>query len=114
MAFVDDDLAVVADGFAHLAVADEALNHGDVQRPHWAGLAAADSPDLRGIDTQKQGELVHPLLEQRATVNQDESIDPARRHQVGAHHRLSRAGRRHQHAQVVRQHGLHRSLLLGA
>jgi hypothetical protein len=53
MAFVDDDLAVVADGFAHLAIAYEALNHRDVQRSRRARLTAADSPDLGGLDTQK-------------------------------------------------------------
>jgi len=113
MTLVDDDVAIVADYPADLPVADKALNHRDVQGPGHLRLASTNPANLGGLDAQKQGELVDPLFEQRATMNQDQRAHSARRHQTRPHDGFSGPRRGYQNAELVREHRLHRCLLLG-
>ena len=50
VAFVDDDVAVRPDDVVHAAFADQALDHGDIDRPGDPAFASADAADGLLVD----------------------------------------------------------------
>ncbi len=65
VALVDDDLTVVGDDVLDTVLADEALDHRDVEPAVTGLLARSDLADLLRFDAQEQRQLSQPLVEQR-------------------------------------------------
>ena len=105
VALVDDHVAVARDDVVHAPLADEALEHRDVQPTRRLALACTDLADRFRIEAEEHPELGHPLVEQRLPMDQDEGAPPACRHEVGPDHRLADARWRDEDAGVVCQEG---------
>ena len=62
MAFVDDDLTVFGNDVLDAVLADEALDHCDIEPTVASFLPSADLTDLLLLDTQEQRQLSEPLV----------------------------------------------------
>jgi hypothetical protein len=111
--FIDDNVAIVGDPRVNLAFPDEALNHRDIDDSRCPVLSATDSADLDRVRIEEERELVDPLLEERASMDENERAHFPRGDDGGPHDRLSSAGRSDEHTELVRQHRLHGRLLFG-
>jgi hypothetical protein len=101
VALVDDDVSVLADELVHGFSTDEALHHRDVDSAVRFPDVPADPPDLRGVQTEMQRELLDPLVEERLPMDEDEGRTGASRHEPGTDHRLPSAGRRDEDSGLV-------------
>src|SRR5258708_17928136 len=111
MALVDDDVTVVGYEVVDPPVADQALDHCNVEPTVRLPLAAADLADLLRLDPQEQSQLRNPLIQERTAVDQNERAPSSLRNEIGTHDRLPDARRRREYADVVRQHRPPRLLL---
>jgi len=101
---IHDHVTVGCDDIVHGIAADDALQHGDVQTAVRLTFAAPDPPNELGVNAEEHGKLVHPLIEQRLAMHKDQCAACTLRNQIGADHRLPRAGRCDKHAHIVREH----------
>ena len=72
MALVHDDLPVAGHEIRNGFLAHQALDHRDVDSAGGVALSVTDLPNLLGVDSQEDGELRAPLVEQRFPVHQDQ------------------------------------------
>ena len=113
MAFVNDDVAVIADAVFDDTLSHQALNHGDVQLAGGLLPPAADSSDLLLWQTEKRRQPLDPLVHQLSAMDEHQRIDAALGDQPRCNDRLPEGRRRGQHAGVVGQHLAGGGLLLG-
>ena len=57
VAFIDDEVAIIADNVIHFTIAHKALNQGDVDAAGRASLTAADRTDVAFLDCDKAAVL---------------------------------------------------------
>jgi hypothetical protein len=103
VALVDDNVTIPCDQVVDRSLADEALDHGDVQPSRRGTLARADLPDRLGVDAEKHGQLRDPLIQERLPMDQDQRRPGAGRDEVGPDDGLADARRRHENPDVVYQ-----------
>jgi len=108
---IHDHVPVGCNDILPRIAANEALQHGHIQMAVRLALAPADSPNGLTINAEEHGQLVHPLIEQRLTMDKDERASSTLRHQMGADYRLASAGRRHKNAYIVCQQRPRRPML---
>lgn len=77
VAFIDDDLPILADAVINDPLADEALNDGHVEQPGRLVSAVANSSDRLSRQIQERREALDPLIEQLPTMNEDKRVDAA-------------------------------------
>jgi hypothetical protein len=114
VALVDDQMPIAADPIVNYALAHQALNDGNVDEARWLPPTSPDLSHSRSRNVQECRESVDPLLEQLPAVNEHECVDAALRDQPGGHDCLAECSGCRQHACLVRQKRLGRSLLLGS
>ncbi len=106
MALIHDDMPIGRNDVIDTLLADEALDHRDVQPTvRLAGSAPNPSHFLR-VDAEKHGELGNPLIKERLPMDENESVPRALHDEVSAENRLADPGRGDQDPDVVLQHGL--------
>ena len=71
VAFVHDHLAIARDEIGHLVGAYEALDHRHVETAVRRPPPATELANGLGLDTQEDGKLGAPLVEERPPVHQD-------------------------------------------
>ncbi len=108
MTFIDNDVSVAGDEVIDVVVVIETLNHCDIEAAVGLALPAPDLTDLFCIYTKEDCQLRDPLLEERLTMDQDQSIAGALRDEIGPKDRLPDARRSNKHAGVVVQGGRRR------
>src|SRR6185436_16664402 len=101
VALVHDDMAVGLDQVIDAALADQALDHRHIEAPVRCPLAASDLADVLLLEAEKDGELSHPLIQQRLPMDEHERAPRALRHKIRAKHSLADAGRRDKYTDVV-------------
>jgi len=62
--FVDDQMPVLANQVAHLAIAHEALDECDVDLLRGLAFAAADGSNADGVDGQEGPQPLAPLIDE--------------------------------------------------
>ena len=113
VAFVHDEMSVIADQIIHDSLARQALNERHVERPGRLLSPAADSADLLRRQAQKRCQALDPLFQQLPAMDENQRIDAALGDQPCGDDGFSEGGRGGEHAGVVGQHGLGGDLLLG-
>ena len=114
VAFIDDDQPVARKHLARVVSASQGLRSRQVDDATGAGPAGTELADLASSQPQELTEALPPLLGQRFGVNQDQGRGGDPSDQTTRHHRLSRAGRRHENSYFVGSQSSHRHLLAGA
>ena len=112
MALVDDDVAVLFDQLADLALAGQRLHHGNVDPAGGPGLAAADGTDHFLADLEERMQALLPLPQQLGAMDQDQGVHATARDQCRCRYRLAERSRCAQYADVVTEHRLGGSLLV--
>ena len=84
-------------------LAHQALDHRDVDPAGGVALSGTDLPNLLGVNSEENGELRAPLVEQRFPVHQDQRAAGTGGHQVRANDSLADARRRDENAAVARE-----------
>lgn len=100
---VDDHVAVSRNEIFHLSLADQALEHRDIQEAVWLLLPSTDLTDVLRLDAEKLLELAFPLIKQRLTVNEDECASCPCSDEVGSHHGLPHTWRGDENSVVIVQ-----------
>ena len=108
MTFIDNDVSVAGDEIIDVVVVIETLNHCDIEAAVGLAFPAPDLTDLFCVYTKEDRQLRDPLLEERLTMDQDQSIAGALRDEIGPKDRLPDARRSSKHAGVVVQGGRRR------
>ena len=80
--FVDNHLPIARDDVINAVLADQALDHGDVNPPGTDAVAAADLADLFLVHSQEHRQLSPPLVQERLPMHQDERAARARPGQI--------------------------------
>ena len=114
MTLINDQMAVVGHAVTDHAPPDETLNDGDIEQPGRSASPAANATDRLRRHAEERREPLDPLVEQLATMYEDERVHAPLRDQPRGDHRLAKRGRGGQHASVVRQDCAGRRLLLGS
>ena len=70
MAFVNDQVAVIADQVFDDTFAHQTLNHGDIQLAIGLLFASADSTYLLALKIKKRRQTLNPLIHQLSPVNE--------------------------------------------
>src|SRR5579864_5982306 len=110
--FIDDEVAVIGHKIVDDALADQALNQGDIEQPGWSPSTAADAADRFRGEAQKGGEALDPLIEQLPSMDEDERVYATRSDEPRGDHGLAEGRGGGQYAGVVPQNGVRGSLLL--
>src|SRR5436190_1158344 len=87
----------------HGAATNETLQHGHIELAVRRALTAADPPDAFFVDSKEQGQLGHPLIEQRLTMNEDQRAPRALSNEIRSDHRLANSRRSNEHSGIVGQ-----------
>lgn len=103
VALVHDHLTVAGHQIGDLATAHQALDHRHVELSVRRALPASSLADRLQVEAQEEGELRTPLVEQRASVHQDQRAAAALGDQIRPHDGLADAGWRDEDADVVGQ-----------
>jgi len=111
MAFIHNNVTVPSHEVVHVALADQALDHGDIEPARRQILPSPDPADGFWINSQERGKPRDPLVEDRLPVDKDKGIAPARGREERADHRFPGAGRGDEESIVVGQENLHRFFL---
>ena len=69
---VHDDVPIRCDDVIHRVITHETLQHGYIEPPIGLALATAHLTNGFGVDPEEEGELRHPLVEQRLAMHKDE------------------------------------------
>ena len=101
MTLVDNQVAVVGDEVADLAVAHEALDQRDVDPPCRLALSAADRADVAVLHGQKRLKALAPLVDELAAMNENQRVDTTCGDHARADDGLAERRRGGQHAAVV-------------
>jgi hypothetical protein len=78
VALIDDDVPIVSDQIVDLILANQALDHGDVESTVGPALATSDSANLLLFDIEENRKLGNPLFEERLAVDENKSADSIR------------------------------------
>jgi len=89
MAFIGDDMTITADSIVDPSLADQALNHRNVQAAVQTALSGTDLADVLGLDAEEQRQLRDPLVEERLAVNQNQRVPASRSDKIGPNHSLA-------------------------
>ena len=108
---IDDDMAVGGDNVIDLVLANETLDHGNIQATIWFALSTTDLTNILGLEVQKECELSNPLFEELGAVNKNKRVSPPPRNQICADNGFTRARWGDEHADIVVRHGLDDLLL---
>ena len=111
MAFVYDQVAILADEIVNDAFVAQALNHRNVNLPGRLVFAASNLTDLFWREAEKLAQRLNPLVEQLAAMNHDQRVHFALSNQASCYNGFSKRGRSRQNACLVLQQGVG-SLLL--
>lgn len=103
VALINDDMAIVGDEVIYLLLADEALDHGDIESAIELALTPSNPTDALRIEVEEHRQLRHPLLEERFTMNQNQRTAGALCDEVGAEDGLSDPRRADEYAGVMLQ-----------
>jgi len=103
VALIDDDVPIVSDQIVDLILANQALDHGDVESTVGPALATSDSANLLLVDIEENRKLGNPLFEERLAVDENKSAASAPRDKVRAEDGLPDLGRRHENTRFVLQ-----------
>ncbi len=101
VALIHDHLSIPADQIRNALLAHEALDHRHINPPGRRALARADLANLFRLDSEKDGELGDPLVEEGAAMDQDQRAASARRDEVCPDDRLADARRGNEDPDVV-------------
>lgn len=111
MALIHDDMAVLGHEIVDLVIAQQALDHRDVDPPREPTLPASDSPDGLLLHIEKERQLRDPLIEKRLAVHEHERAPSALGHEEDPGDRLADPRWRDEHADIVSQERTRRGLL---
>ena len=114
VAFIYNEVPIVADQIIDYAVSDQALDHRHIQQAGGLFAAAADPANGANRHSQEGGKSLDPLLLQLPPMHQYERIDAAFGDQPRGHHGLSERSGGGQYSRVLGKHGLGGDGLLGA
>ena len=77
VAFVDDQMAILANDIVDFALARQTLNDRNIDNAGRLAFAAADLTDGFGREIEKGGEPGDPLVEKLPAVDQNQRVGPA-------------------------------------
>lgn len=113
VAFVDDEVAVVGDEVFDHALANEALDDGDVDPAGECFASAAEVSDLFFFELEKLRKALDPLIHELLAVHEDESVDSALRDEPGGENGFSEGGGGGKDPGLVGEHGFPCNRLFG-
>ena len=85
-------MTIIGHQILYIALAHQALNHGDINPAIGFTLAAPDLSDIARFQTKENSQLDNPLIEQWLSMNQYQGIRLSLGNQPGADHCLACAG----------------------
>src|SRR5437667_11180802 len=106
MALVHNHVTVAGNEILDPVPPHQALEHGHVKPAVGLVLAGSDLADLGGRDAKEDGELSHPLFEERTTMDEDQRAAGASGGQVDPDDGLAGARRGDQDAGIMSEQGL--------
>ena len=74
MAFVDNQMTVIADDISDLSIADQALDQRHIDDACRLSFPAPDNADLFWVDAQKGTQTLHPLSEKLPAMNKNQRV----------------------------------------
>ena len=113
VAFVHNEMAVIAHAILDDALADQALDDRDIQRAGQLPLAAADPANRLRRQAEKRRQSLDPLFQQLPAMHENQRVDAALGNEPCRHDGFSESRRGGQNARVVGQHRSGGGLLLG-
>ena len=109
---VHDDVPIRCDDVIHRVTTHETLQHRYIEAPVGRALPASDLTNGLGVKPEEQGELRHPLVEQRLAMHEDQRAAGTLSHQIRSHNGLPDSGRGDEDTDVVSQECSRSALLL--
>src|ERR1700693_1090414 len=113
VAFVDDEMPIIADHIIDLSLANEALDQGDVNLPLRLATTAADHADLVRWHIRERCEPLYPLIHELTAANKNQCIPSAFGHHSDSQNRLAERRRRREHTGIMRQKSCDCGFLIG-
>src|SRR5205085_2406860 len=89
VALIDDDVPVAGDEVVDFFLADETLDHRNIDVAVGLAFVAPDTADLLLVDAEEDRQLCNPLLEERLAMDEDQRIAGALCDQICAEDCLS-------------------------
>jgi hypothetical protein len=114
VAFVNDEMPIIADDVIDFSLASEVLDQGDVNLTCRLATTTADPADRVTRHICERCEPLDPLIHELTAVNEDQCIPSAFGHHPDGQDRLTERRRRREHAGIMRQQCCDRGFLIGA
>lgn len=101
VAFVDNQMTVIADKVIDLAIANQALDQRHIDDPCRLPFPATDDADLLWVDAQEGTQTLYPLGEKLPAVNKNQRVAASMCNECSSDNCLAEGGRRGEHAVIV-------------
>src|SRR5437773_9433314 len=111
VALVHDHVPIRRDPIIHATLANQALEHRNIQGAVVTALPASDPSNLRLVDSKKHRQLGDPLIEERTAMDKDQGVSATLRQEVRCQDRFPQTWRRDEHPDVMLQESLGCALL---
>ena len=113
VAFIDDDVSVVGDEVFDDALADETLDHGDIDLTGEFLTSASKTSDVFFIEIEELGEPFDPLIHELLAMNENEGVDSALCDEPGRENSFSESSGGGEDSGFVGEHRFPGGFLLG-